>query len=914
MIGRAAETAQLKACHDRAVETGGVLLISGSTGVGKTRLLHEYLATVTGAGGPAVAVGRAVGIGGQGFGPFAAALRDLLAGQAVDLDGRRASLMGKLPELLAETPGLVEPMAGFILGERQPGPESGLSQDALFAATVEVFRGLAAERPVALVLEDLHLAGAETIDLFGHLARCVSGSAVFLVGTYSDEELEEDSSLGRLISRATGDEATENLVLSNLSVADTEELVRFLVGHERTVRAVGPALRTKSEGNPLIVLEALTHLRQTENLVERDSGLELEGELDEIAVPASVRDLLTLKLAGLDEEQRETLEVAAVIGFEFQASLLADVLGEEPIELLQRLARLERRHRLLESSGKSTFHFASRQLYEAVYESISPALRLEYHAVVADSLLEGEPSDSRTAYALLRHLHLAERTPEAAPFLEAALKHMAASFHATYAAPFLEKILEELAAASPHERFSVAMQLWSQYELLASREDQMRILDVAGPVSEEMDDAGSRAQIHALRAGSHWYAGEYDRAHEEAEAGLALAREAGDQKWESTCYHTLGVVAFRRGEFERCADLWRDALRIRSRIGDRRGEASTLQALSIVMPAIGEGEQVLATMQEAMAIWREIGERRGEASMLMNVGNHLVDVARYEEGLRHLELAIERHRETGARINEALALTNLGRAQHILGRIDDARASWELALQHFVDLGYPDGELAARAMLGSSIGAYGEREEAIAQLEAVIELADAKGDKSRRVEAHRELGELLHEGGERTEAWEHLDAALALEEELDNAHSRVATLGVAGKVALAEGDHERAGRLLSDALPDARGGKGEQAPLILSRLARALHGEGRDGEARELLVEVEERLSAGGRVSTLDGPEIYFTLSEVGEDELKARGFLSRARELVEERARQIRNDSYREHFLARRWPNAEILARSGSE
>ena len=111
-------------------------------------------------------------------------------------------------------------------------------------------------------------------------------------------------------------------------------------------------------------------------LKEHDGGLDLAGELDEIALPSTVRDLVGLKLAGLDEEQRETLETASVLGAEFEASLLAEVLDEKLIEISQRLAGLERKHRLLASSGKTTFRFARRQLYEAIYDSITPALRI----------------------------------------------------------------------------------------------------------------------------------------------------------------------------------------------------------------------------------------------------------------------------------------------------------------------------------------------------------------------------------------------------------------------------------------------------------------------------------------------------------------------------------------------------------
>jgi tetratricopeptide (TPR) repeat protein len=892
LFGRAAATEQLREAYARAREAGAVLLVNGPSGAGKSRLVFDFLEGVAGAGGPALAAGRGAGAGSVAYGPFVEILGDLLGGAAGD----------RLPGLLSDMPGAVQPLLGFLRGALQPGPDTGLPKDALFAAVIRILRALAAERPIVVVVEDLHLAGAETAELFAHVARWVPGSRVLLLGVYSDDDLPEGSPV-RGLSGTT-------LPLANLGDADTEELVRYVVRHERTVRALSPTLRAKSEGNPLIVLEALAHLQASGLLAEREGGLELTGPPDEADLPSTVKDLAALKLAELDEEQRETLEVASVLGGRFDAPLLAEVLGAKPIELLQRLAGLERKHRLVASSGKDLFRFSRRQLHEAIYEGIPEALRGEYHSLVADTLLRASPEGER-AYAALRHLFLSERALEAEPFLESALDYMGANFHASYAAPFLEKVGEAFACAPLAKRLAIAMKLWGLYDLLGSRKDQMRVLDLARELAAAMGEPGPRARVHALRAGSYWYAGDYDHAGEEAQAGLVLAREASDRKWESTCIHTLGVVAYVRGRSRECSELWREALKVRREIRDRRGVASTLQALALVMPAIGEGDRALATMEESLAIWREIGERRGEAAMLMNIGNHLVDATRYDEGLRHLEQAIEGHRETGALLSEASALTNLGRAQEILGRIDDARASLERALRLFIDLGNPDGELAARLMLGDALGGCGEVDEARAHLEAAIRLAGSKGAKAKLATAHRVLGAVLHAAGVRDEAWTHLEQALALEAELKNAGSRVQTLGALGKAALAEADHERAVRYLGEALPDARNAGGIQAPVILCRLARAHRGAGRLADARECAREALERLESAGSIPTKEGPEIYLTLGAIHEDEGRRPSFLDQARAMIEGRAQRIRNDGYREHYLVSARRDAEAIART---
>jgi tetratricopeptide (TPR) repeat protein len=897
LIGREDELERLRECGARAREEGAVLLLGGPSGVGKSRLLYDYLESIAGAGGPALGAGRATGAEGAAYGAFVEVLHDLLGGTGEELDAL-------LRDLLADTPALVASFAEFVRGRLQPGSETGLSKDALLAASVKVVRALADRQPLVIVFEDLHLAGSETIELFGHLARSVPGQAVFLLGAYASDELEDDSPLAML--------DVDVLMLDVLTAADVDELVRFVVQSEPTVRALASTLREKGEGKPLIVLEVLAHLEKIEQLRPGDDGgLEFVGDVDDLAVPSTVRDLVTLRLAALDEDLRETVEAAAVLGFEFDSVLLAEVLDEKPIEVSQRLAGVDRKHRLLESAGRDSFRFRSRPLFEATYQAIPAGLRAEYHDLVAETLLEDddEPRGER-AYTLLRHLYLAERASEAAPFLEEALDYMAGHFHASFAVPFLDKVAAEFGGADARKRFALAMRLWAFHEVLASPQDQLRMLDLARELADELGDPAEGARVHALRAATYWYTGDFDSAQKEAETGLELAREAGDRKWESSCYYTLGVVDFRRGKYRSCAERCRKALAIRSEIGDRRGEASALQALSLTLRAVGEGDKVLETMQQALAIWREIGERRGEGAMLMNIGSTLVDEARYEEGLSNLAQAIETHRETGAALSEAYALANLGRAEDILGRIDDARVSWERALGLFLELGDPNGEVGVRVMLGSALGPYGELDLAREQLETGLAVAERIGGKRHLPAAHAALAELDSVVGRPADAWSHLEKALAFDDELNDPASRVTTLATAAGIALEGGDHARAIGYLEEALPHAGGGAGGEAPLILCRLARAHRAAGRSDKAQEFGLEALERVEAAASVAAYHGAEIYFTLYlALGEERL-----LAKARELVEERASQVRSGALREYFLGRTWPNVAILALGPAE
>lgn len=902
-VGGDEALSRLSDAWGRARKGSGAVLVSGVSGVGKSRLVYDWIERLATDGGPSVAAVRAVPLG-RSYEPVAEALSDLLLPEDADPARRRPILEDRLRVLLPDTPALAGPVADFLVGGVQPGVDGALSKDALLSACAQVFRRLADEKPLVVVVDDLHVAGPETVEAFRYAMRGAAGHPVLFVGLWTEDEVAEDSPL-RAWAAARGEGAPQGLVVDALSDAATEELVRRVVRHERTVRALARPLFERGEGNPLLVLETLARLKTEGALVEREDGWDLLRPLDPLAVPRSVAELAASKVARLDDEQRETLEFAAVLGMAFDVPLLASVVGQNRIRLLQRLAVLERRHRLVTGAGATGYRFATRPLHEAVYAAIHPALRSEVHGVVADAILAARagvagPPDGPTAHALLRHLLHAGRALEAEPFLEAALEDVPRRLHASVAAPFLEFVAAAFAPAAPAKRLAIAMRLWNAYEFLASRADQWRVLETAADLAERIGEPSARARVCAYRAGSHWWSGDWAKAAAEAKAGLAHAREAGDRFWEATCLHTLGAIGYRLGDREECRRDLGESLRIRREIGDRRGTASTLQALGLVLKDSGRADEALAAFEEALSIWREIGERRGEAGVLTNLGTLLVDGGRPEEGLARYEKAIASHRETGALLSEALAFANAGRAHAVLGRLDSAHAAWNRALALFVEVGDPNGEIAVRIMLGASFSEFGRAAEARSHLEAALHLAERRGAKSKLAEAHREMGRLLHATGERPEAWTHFDRALALDGPAPSA-SRVWTLAAMGAAALAEGDPARAMGALTDAVEGARRAGPYLSAVVLARLARAQRDTGFADEAAAIAGEAISVVEASpNAISPVEAPEVYATLAAFLPDGPRRDAFLSRARKVTEERAARIPDDASRTHFLTR--------------
>ncbi|MCZ6573003.1 MAG: tetratricopeptide repeat protein [Planctomycetota bacterium] len=894
LVGRGSALDHLHSTIERAqTGAGRVVLLAGAAGTGKSRLVHEFLEELIAPDGPILLAGRCPEGGGRAY--------QALIEAAHGFFGERADLEQRLEQLLPEMVGDVPKVAQFLRGESDE-----LLRDTLLSAYGSLLRNLSAGRPVVLVIEDLHRAGPETIELFGYLARIAPEMALLMVGTYRPEAVEGGSELHSMITVTAARPEADQVSIEPLSRESADEVIRCIVKQERTVRSLGRPLYERSDGNPHVLLEMLAHLRSTGVLQETEDGLAVSGNIEDADLPSGLRDLIARKLQELEPDEREMLDAAAVQGAEFEASLLAAATGQKRIRLLKRLAVLERKHRLVLSSGKNAFRFASQILHHVVYAQIRGQRRTDYHAKFAEALLEAQEGkdawSGESAYSYVHHLLRAGRMAEAKEHLSAAVEHCATNHHPAHAAAFLGQLLAALGENNSEARFDVCIKLAEVHAMLGRREERMGALNRAGVEAARLGLPGPRGRVHAGLAEAYLRAGSYDKAGAEAREGLALATEAGDRGGEADCLHTLGSIAYRRGDFSACAAFCKDALVIRRATGDARGEGAAMQALGAVMPEIGQVDEALDTKRAALEIYRELGYRRGEGAALNNLGNSYMEAQQVQEAVVCYEQAIQLARDVGDLPAEANARYNRGRALAVLARIEDARDSLERALDLFREIGDPSGEAEVLDELGSAVATVGEREEALTFLESARNSACRTGQNALLGRVLRHLANVHHENGSLDKAWRFYVEALGLA----TARSRILTLADMGNAALKEGAYDRSVKLLQEAVESGKGGS--RMLLSLCRLARAHKEAGRDDKAEEYGKQAERLLEEQAQIAPQYGPEIYYSLGTVFEVGERGRRYLATANELLGARTRSIRSIVHRQHYLTMTWPNREIL------
>jgi DNA-binding SARP family transcriptional activator len=503
LVGRVGELAQLErwlagpevSGPDSVALREPVLLLRGDPGVGKTRLLAEIAARAH-AFGTLVLAGGAPEQTLVPFQPFVEALGHYVryAG-ALELRATArehgVELARLLPELRRRLPDLPPTDPGNPETERY----------RLFEAVVGLLGELSASMPVLIVLDDVQWGDRPTLLLLRHLARASLAGRILILGAYRATE-DWSESFEAALTGLRRDRLMREMDIGGLPEADAIQLIAIRAGGTPS-DDFSRALYRETEGNPFFIEEIVRHLA--------DSGVQPHTagaqDLQRFGLPDDVREVISRRLQRLDANAIDWLRVAAVIGRDFDVSLLERVLGAEEDRFLAALDEALAAGLVAEApADPGHYSFSHTLIRETLYEGMSTTRRARLHRRVGTAL-EATTGSSRNLGALAHHFTLAA-DPEDSELairyaLEAGQEAMAMLAHeqaADHYARALE-VLERFDPRSVRRRCDVLLLLGEAQVASGERPRAWTTFREAAELAAELGDGTSlaRAAIGASR-------------------------------------------------------------------------------------------------------------------------------------------------------------------------------------------------------------------------------------------------------------------------------------------------------------------------------------------------------------------------------------------------------------------------------
>jgi tetratricopeptide (TPR) repeat protein/transcriptional regulator with XRE-family HTH domain len=538
LAGRDAEMAQIR--QFLAGAGPPVLLLAGEPGMGKTRLLEEAASRAAG-GGWGVARGGCLRRAQDAYAPLSGALDDAL--QRLP-DGQRAEALrqaGRLDLLLPELapPGGPGPGEGGVTAGVRPEQQRRL----LVSSAGRLLHALAGPAGTLLVLDDLHWAGPDAVDLLAALLAAAGSPPLRVVGAYRDSETP--ARLDECVADLARASLVRVLPLGPLTDADAGQLLQQLAPEERGQSAALPAIVRRAGGVPFFLISYAEQVR---------GGGQGEAPL---AVPWTVAQVIGQRVAALPGPAKELLSVAAVAGQVVPYTLLAQVTSSDDEQVLEAVeTALEAR--LLAEDGPDRYRFTHDLIRETIEDGLSAARRRLLHRRIARALeyQPGAPADS-----LAFHFSQSGEDGTAAGYLELAgdqaqerVAYAAAAEFYAAAAARLEVAGRPAEVASVTEKQGVAWYRTGRYDAaITALEEALAGYRAAGDAEGVARLAGRLANAHYRRGTSHDALGELA---DMAEGDLALAPGAASPG-TLTWWEGLLLLLYAEGSYTKMVTLGR---------------------------------------------------------------------------------------------------------------------------------------------------------------------------------------------------------------------------------------------------------------------------------------------------------------------------------------------------------------------
>ena len=376
LIGRASSLAAMRDALDAArLGRGALCLVTGETGIGKTRLVEDFCAVTEGV--QSVLVSCVGPDGAPDLWPFIQALRMLRISGAVLGPELDALADGRVP---AST--LADPQARFTL----------------FDATASALTSAAKTRPLLLVVDDLHLADLETLRLLALLSPQLKSAQVLVVAAYSSTTPRLPS-FRAAMSALAQEPSTSVLRLEALTRNDVAALVVQANGRALSDALVDKVFE-KTKGNPLLVTQ-LVHVFKAEERVGPGGGMATSV----LVGGDGIRDTIMGMLAALPESANRVLDVAAVFGTTFPLAPLAAALDRTNDSVLGELDAADVA-RVVTRMGPASYRFTYPLVRDVLYKRLLSSERARLHGRAASALEKhlGDSADHQRVAEIADHL------------------------------------------------------------------------------------------------------------------------------------------------------------------------------------------------------------------------------------------------------------------------------------------------------------------------------------------------------------------------------------------------------------------------------------------------------------------------------------------------------------------------------
>ena len=810
LVNRVREIALLNGALENAVNhVGGSFVLTGESGIGKTRLVKELRAHAR-LLGMRVLNGRCTTLFPTNSTPYTVwkeVIKDYLQNCTPEQLQRAVGYYpGEICKIVPEI------RQKLIMYADSPALDPEKERERLFEALSQFVANISKESPLLITLDDLQWADQSSLSLLHYIARGIRNERLLFLCSFRDTEVEENHPLSFVIADLNRERLLQTLQLKRFSVGETEEMIKRILGQDDLRTRFCQCIYDKTNGNPFFIEETIESLREA-GFINQEHGELKITEVSEIEFPRNVRDVLRARMDRLGEQGQELLSMASLIGNEFTFDALREVTGTEEDSLLETMEKILKTGLLKcrVRRGKDVCTFSDVLIRDVLYQEINPLRRKKLHSLVGTALekayaKEGEEHSGELAThfleagekdkALKYFLKAGERAEriyahnEAAIYFESALTLLAETNNVDEKTRLLERLADSLDFVGKYENCirlwkdsaqllreteqketaarlnrKIAKVLWSK---LGDTEKAEKYLNAALELLETEPETFELASIRSDLSRMYFRFGDYSKAILLGKKALATAKRLNAHRVISDSCITLGAVACSRGNRKRAVEYFEEALDTALVNWLPENAVYAYDNLGWALTGSNEKERRFESYRKGF----ELAKKVGAISAQSWIGIHLSDIyfgmGNMKDALLLREESAAIDRKTGNLVNLAVSLSSLGHLYDVLGEWTAA----ERTLNEAIELTRRIKDAPAIGYAYLALGYFyvnkGEYGKAVELRSIAYDFADKTGAKTIAVVASEFVIWALIELGKTEQAKEQIDELCNTAKELED--------------------------------------------------------------------------------------------------------------------------------------------------
>lgn len=780
LVGRQNELRQLRtALEDAAAGSGRSLAIVGAAGLGKSRLIHDFIRNLSD-DWAVLETSCPSQRTSSSYYPISILIRAIFE---IDVDDKPeaviervknglnrmdAGLSGFLPSILS----LLDVNADDPDWRKLEPTERRLQT---IDAVKSVIHQVARTKPLVVLIEDLHWSDAETRFILQNLVSTLDGTQIVLIATHRPDDSLPDICKTRLD-------------LMPLDETTSHQLVDWLMGDDESLAPLKKRISAQAQGNPLFTEELVQTLKDTKFLDGHPGDYHVAGKTGRIEIPQTIHSVLAARIDLLDGFPKSLLQTSAVIGMDISVALLSGMMNVTTAEISDGLRTLEiadflRKIRIGTSADYSFKHELTR---EVVYSTMLLGLRRSLHAKAVE-VIETRFADRLDEHIdrLADHAYQAGLWEKAVPYQLRSCRRAIKRGANQDAISICERGLETLShlpasAARTRAEIDCRLALVIALEPLGRHRQIASVLREASRLADSSGDPQRTAAVYCQLAVALWRLGEHQTAMTAAETASSIANEIGDSALQFASRLIVGIIHHETGNYKASIDMHERCIFLETPELDQKRAGWAAYPSVLLRTFIADSLIELGDLERAQAVAEDASKRAealGHAYSRANI-NHVLGrlrtaQGRYAEALPLLQESwqtcldlemVQMYPVFAARMGEAhlamgdteIALDILsvperldvpltehsfgwrylfvtqGRALLAAGRFSEARAAGERALALAEQRGEPPQQAYAACLLGEVARAENPQDSATAEayFKRALQLAETCGMKT----------------------------------------------------------------------------------------------------------------------------------------------------------------------------------------